>query len=278
MSDPSGYPAFRADSRGNRLERWTAAQAQGGHVLRLRGPAEAVGQVCTAALTYQARALPAGEVIRGWNHVLFSPEPSVSPPVRQLLDLLREIVSVPSPQGIDFVLALDWYKVPIQGADPRAWPNTEAGELVYSGKYRYRQQAGPQEEAGRALSRLLCDAISRHALLRGARAILNIPGHDSTRVSFGSRLAATVARDTGKPIFKVRARSPYRPESKVGGAELAEVLENEFAVSQDVRSQPVLIVDDVIRSGASMAAVAMAARASGASQVLGICAARTMRR
>jgi predicted amidophosphoribosyltransferase len=185
---------------------------------------------------------------------------------------------VPSPQAVDLALALDWYKDPVQGTDPRSWPNTQAGELVSSGKYRYRQQAGPQEAAGRALAAMLCDAIYRHAVLGCATVILNVPGHDSTRLSFGSRLAATVARDTGKPMSRVMTRSAYRPESKFGGTELARMLEDEFSVSEQVRSQSVLIVDDVIRSGTSMAAVAKAARASGARQVLAICAARTIRR
>ena len=153
MSDPSGYPAFRADSRGNRLERWTATQAQGGHVLWLRGPAEAVGQVYAAAPWYQARSVPVDAVIRGWTHALFSPEPSVSPPVRQLLDLLREIVSVPSPHGVDFVLALDWYKDPVQGADPRTWPNTKAGELVNSGQVPVPAAGRPPGGSGPRSSR-----------------------------------------------------------------------------------------------------------------------------
>ncbi len=53
MSNPSGYPGFQADSRGNRLEWWTATQAQGGHLLWLRGPTEAAGQVCATAPWYR---------------------------------------------------------------------------------------------------------------------------------------------------------------------------------------------------------------------------------
>jgi adenine/guanine phosphoribosyltransferase-like PRPP-binding protein len=56
------------------------------------------------------------------------------------------------------------------------------------------------------------------------------------------------------------------------------VLEDEFIVSGEVRGRSVLIVDDFIRSGTSMAAVGKAARASGAYRVFGIGAVRTMRR
>jgi predicted amidophosphoribosyltransferase len=199
--------------------------------------------------------------------------------VRLMLDLLKEIVSIPISSTVDFAAALDWYKTPLEGVDSHAWPNTETGELVYSGKYRYRQQAEPQAVAGRALASRICNTIERHPLLRDAAIILNVPGHDKTRVSFGSRLAATVARDEGLPILKVRARSSFRPQAKdLEGIDLAQMLDNQFIVSDEVRGRSVLIVDDFIRSGKSMTAVGEAARKSGAYKVFGIGAVRTMRR
>jgi predicted amidophosphoribosyltransferase len=190
--------------------------------------------------------------------------------------LLQEIVSIPSSSAVDFSLALDWYKNP-EGDDPYNWPNTEIGNLVSSGKYKYRWQPQPQAVVGITLSNRLCDAIRKHALLRNASLILDVPGHDSQRVSFGSRLAATVAGSLGLTMIKVGTRSAFRAESKnLGGAQQA--LEGEFIVPGTVQGQSVLIADDVIRSGTSMAAVGKAARAAGAQQVLGICAVRTMRR
>jgi len=56
------------------------------------------------------------------------------------------------------------------------------------------------------------------------------------------------------------------------------VFDDEFSVPGEVRGHSVLTVDDVIRSGTSMAAVGKAARASGAYRVFGIGAVRTMRR
>lgn len=279
MSNPVGYTPYYYDSRGNRLESWKGTAAPGGHVLWLRGPVEATRQIRAAAPQYQEIALPAGASTSGWTHSLYSPETSVSPFVEALLSSLQRILTVPSPPGVEFAFALDWYKNPVDGLDSFSWPNSEVGELVSKGKYWYRSQAEPQAEAGRALAARLCDAISGHALLRNAEIVLNVPGHDNSRLSFGSRLAATVARDMGLPMSRVATRTPFRPESKnYGGAELARLLADEFEVSPEVRGRTALIVDDVIRSGGSMSAVAAAAHATGGKVIFGICAARTMRR
>ena len=282
MTNLAGYPLFYSDPRGSRLESWTLTRGQGGTLLWLRGPVEVARQVQAAAPWYQSRPLSPDAIVQGWTHSFLESgplagPPSVSPQVHQLLTLLQQIVSVPSSAAVDFSLALDWYKKP-EGEDPYTWPNTEVGELVSSGKYRYRWQSEPQATAGIAVADRLCDAIGRHPLLRGVSTILDIPGHDSRRVSFGSRLAATVAGRMGITMSRVGTRSEFRPESKNLGGAQQSMLEGEFIVAEVVQGQSVLIVDDVIRSGTSMAAVGEAARASGARQVLGICAVRTMRR
>lgn len=282
MTNPAGYSPFYSDPRGNRLESWILTQTQGGALLWLRGPTEVARQIQAAAPEYQGCPLSSDAIAKGWTHVLFVPQEapgssSVRPEIWQLLTLLTEIVSVPISPAVDFALTLDWYKKP-EGEDPYCWPNTEVGDLVSSGKYRYRYQAEPQAVAGRALTGRLCDAIGKHAILRGASIILDVPGHDSQRVSFGSRLAAAVARRLDLPMSRVGTKSAFRPESKNLGGAQQSLLQDEFVVDEVVRGQPVLIVDDVIRSGVSMVAVGKAARVAGARQVLGICATRTMRR
>jgi hypothetical protein len=282
MTNPAGYSPFYSDPRGNRLELWRLTRAQGGTLLWLRGPAEVARQVQAAAPEYQSCPLSSDAIAKGWTHVLLAPQavpepPSVRPEIWQLLTLLTEIVSVPISPTVDFALALDWYKKP-EGEDPYDWPNTEVGDLVSAGKYRYRYQAEPQAVAGRALTGRLCDAIGRHAILRDASIILDIPGHDSQRVSFGSRLAAAVARGLGLPMSRVGTKSAFRPESKNLGRAQQSLLQDEFIVDEIARGQSVLIVDDVIRSGVSMSAVGQTARIAGARSVLGICATRTMRR
>ena len=268
---------FRHDPRGGRLESWTTTRVDTGHVLWLRGPMEVVGQVTALAPEY--RRLPE-YVTTGptWTHALRSPNPGLGEPVRLLLDLLAQVVSLPSPPDVEFALALDWYKNP-EGIDPYEWPNTATAELVSSGKYRYKNNNDMQSQVGLELVDLMCNAIERHGMLSQSTVVLNIPGHDTTRVSFGSRIAATIASRLGIPIVKVAAKSAFRPEAKnLAEQERLNFLSGQFSVPQRLDGQRILIADDVFRSGTSMGAVASAAHEAGAWKIYGLCGVRTMRR
>jgi len=233
--------------------------------------------VCTVDPRYVRLPLDAQAIQAGWTHAL-----RVNGPVRsdmaELLALLQTVLSLPSPAYIDTAIALDWYKRPDDAVDPLSWPNTETGELVYRGKYVYRHYPEPQAQAGRELVRLLCDAVRQHPSLREATVVLDVPGHDSAQVSFGSRLAASVARVLRIPMVRTSALARFRPPAK--GIELAErrtAIEGRFVLESDLCSQRALIVDDVYRSGISMGETGRAARAAGAVRVDGIVPVRTMR-
>jgi Phosphoribosyl transferase domain len=268
---------FRRDPRGNKLVRWTAVGELHGHVLWLGGPSEVVDQVCTVDPRYVRLSLDAQAIQEGWTHALRADGP-VRGDVAELLTLLQAVLSLPSPACIDTAIALDWYKHPDDAVDPLSWPNTEIGELIYRGKYVYRHRPRPQAQAGRELVRLICNAVRSHPCLRQATIILDVPGHDSAQVSFGSRLAESVARALSIPMTRTSALAGFRPPAK--GTELAErrtSIEGQFVLERDLRSQRALIVDDVYRSGISMAETGRAARAVGAVRVDGIVPVRTLR-
>jgi len=278
MSGFDGSIPFYRDPRGNRLEGWTTTSAGGGHILWLRGPIEVVQQVTALAPEYRplSDSVTAGPT---WTHALKSPSPAAPEPVRVLLGLLTEVVCLPSPPNIDLALALDWYKKPEEGVDPYDWDNTPTAQLISSGKYRYKNNDDMQSRVGLQLVDLMCGAIERHGILAHATVVLDIPGHDSTRVSFGSRMAATVARRRGISIIRVVTKSKFRPEAKdLEESERLNFLDDQFSVPQRLDGQRVLIADDVFRSGTSMGAVASAARDVGTANVYGICGVRTMRR
>lgn len=279
MSAFDGSVPFRRDSRGNALEGWASTTASnGGHVLWLRGPFEVVQQVMALAPEY--RLLP-DNVTAGprWTHALRSLRTDVGESVRTLLGLLTEVVCLPSPPHVDFALALDWYKIPEEDVNPYYWSNTSTAELVSSGKYKYKNNGDMQRRAGLQLVDLMCDVVERHGILSRATIVLDVPGHDSTRVSFGSRVAATMATRRSIRLIRVTAKSEFRPEAKdLGESERLNSLDGEFSVLQVLYGQPVLIADDVFRSGTSMGAVASAARKAGAGKIYGICGVRTMRR
>jgi len=278
MSAFDGSIPFRRDSRGNRLEGWTATTVARGHVLWLRGPVEVVQQVTALAPEY--RLLP-DSVAAGptWTHALQSPSPTVPEPARVLLVLMTEVVCLPSPPNVDLALALDWYKKPEEGVNPYYWDNTPTAQLIHSGKYRYKNDGHNQSRVGLQLVDLMCGAIERHGILAQATVVLDIPGHDSTRVSFGSRVAATIAQRRVIPMIKVAAKLAFRPEAKnLEESERLDLLGDQFSVPQRLDGQRALIADDVFRSGTSMGAVASAARDAGADMIYGICGVRTMRR
>ncbi|HJY59938.1 MAG TPA: phosphoribosyltransferase family protein, partial [Streptosporangiaceae bacterium] len=172
-----------------------------------------------------------------------------------------------------------WYKIPVDGVDSREWPNTEVGDLVNKGKYLYKTREEQKDIVGRNLAGRICYVISRHPALNNAEVILNVPGHDWKILSFGPRIAATVAKYRRMLDIRVTARSKFRPEAKsLGRGQSATLLEDQFIVPPEVRGRSALIVDDVFRSGGSMMAVARAAHEAGAREIFGICPTRTMKR
>lgn len=271
-------PPFRSDRRANRLECWTTTHDSGpGHFLWLRTADTVVAQLRTLAPDYSPRQLPQNPRAI-WSHVFWSPG-ALRLDVAELLAVLSITLTLSCPAALDLVLALDWYKEPVEGIVSTSWPNTETGELVHLGKHRYKTNGDRQAEIGRLLMRKVSAVIQGHPLLRKADVVLDVPGHDAERVSFGSRMAATVARDLVVPKVRVKARDKFRAEAKsVDPAQRAGILAGQFSIAHDLQGRTALIVDDVFQSGVSMGETARAARAAGANRVLGICAVRTLRK
>lgn len=268
---------FDRDARGNRLAGWATVDHDSGHHLWLRGADEIVTQVLIAFPAYKAVPRPAS-ASTAWTHVLSGPARLLAT-TRDFLNLLKSVISLPNPTGIRTALALDWYKQPVDGVDPYGWPNTEVGELVSRGKYLYRTNEKRQSEVGRDLVARVCDVVTQHTLLNQAEVVLDVPGHDSSQVSFGSRMADTVARDLELDRVKVKSRDEFRAPSKnTTAAQQAELVSGRFCMERSIRGCAALIVDDVFRSGTSMGEAARTAINSGASVVYGVCAVRTMRR
>lgn len=278
MSIQATPPPFRSDSRANRLESWmTTNDSSAGHFLSLRTADAVVAQLLKFAPDYSPRQLPPNPLMT-WTHVFWSPS-ALRPDVAELLAVLGTTLMLSCPVTLDFVLALDWYKKPVDGVSATSWPNTETGELVHLGKYRYKTDGDRQAKVGLLLMQKVSAVIQGHPLLKKADIILDVPGHDIERVSFGSRMAATVARDFEIPKIRVRARDKFRAEAKsLDPSQRAKVLAGQFSIADDLKGQTVLIVDDVFQSGASMGEAARAARDAGANRVFGICAVRTRRR
>lgn len=108
-----GEQAFIPDRRGNRLDRYSFSVApdRQSHRLYLRASPEIAGQfqsISSAALTYRlvGEHVPGAE---GWTHCFRAPGvPDAS--IRELADLLSEVITLPRLSAVEFAIAMDWYK------------------------------------------------------------------------------------------------------------------------------------------------------------------------
>ena len=238
----------------------------------LCGPEEVATQVrwLLESRSLKPTLLPLRDQDHEWSH-RFSAAGPIPAEIRETMDLLTEVVTLPVRAGIDIALTLDFYKRPDPDVEPMNWPNTAAGELVNRAKYR--KSATARDELVAELTRV----TSSHPFYGAADYVLAVPGHRPAEYSFGADLAQRVAAAIDRPLLEIRCLHDERPAAKEREVNGPQDLADEFAVPEAVAGRVVLIVDDVWRSGDSMQGVATAARRSGARAVLGLAGARTMR-
>jgi hypothetical protein len=189
-----------------------------------------------------------------------------------LLRLLSEVLSLPTGRDgrLDLATALDWYKIVDDSVAPTDWSNTPTGDLVTRMKY-WTSKPSVRRSSADTLIGHLSSAIDCHPLYRSAPTILTVPGSGGDGNSVGEYVAAGVAEQTGKTLLRTvgPAREPRKGGGAVGG------LDGLFTLDSMIHGS-CIVVDDVFRSGASMKAVALAARRGGATHVYGLAAAKTI--
>jgi pyrimidine operon attenuation protein/uracil phosphoribosyltransferase len=272
--------AFVADRRGNRLADYEIRSHNGGHEILLRGPTEVARQLTAVrSHNYHLYHLQLAENMdrTRWTHRLIATG-AVDPSIVDLLTLLQNVLTVPAPTGVNVVIALDWYKLRTEDVDPSDWPNTHTGELVSRGKYYFKHNPELQSAIGRTLVRAMVSVVERHPTYNAADLVVVVPGHDRARVSFGARLAVSVAARRGIGHVKLYSRQQFRPAAKaMEPRERTRALRGEFGTDADLEGKNVIVADDVYQSGATMREAARAARVAGADTVLGLAAVRTIR-
>lgn len=82
-------------------------------------------------------------------------------------------------------------------------------------------------------------------------------------------VSEALSRLTGIPVADVLVRGPALDQRHLGREGRAENLEGSVGVIEDVSGMRLLLVDDVVTTGASMRACAEALRSRGASRVVG---------
>lgn len=271
-------PAYDYDWRGNTLasyKRW-----------RVRGaPADSPARilyVCTSSdVVEHIRSVSAGPCLElelpekradEFTHRLHFPEGGLPPD--ELLKHLCQWLTVQVPH-LDLVVAADWYNNPPDDGH-ETWWHTPPGDLVNKAKYRW--DTGLNDRARAALAVGLAGMVRAHPLLVGADAIVTVPGHKTGVLACSVDLAQRVAESVGKSVVATTVTSAERPQAKEGRRltpeELVE-LSNEYPMPRSLSDLTVIVLDDVLRTGNTMAAVALSARRAGAATVLGLVPART---
>ncbi|XVV11784.1 phosphoribosyltransferase [Actinoplanes sp. CA-131856] len=268
-------PAFVPNSRANRLEDYQLRRPVDPEAARrwvdLRGPDEVARQVQIAfAGAARPVAVPASRQPT-WSH-RFEMARGLPSGLTPMLKLLTDVLSMRRAPKLDVAIAFDWYKKVEEDIDPHDWANTYVGGLVHRGKY-YRLTPWRQATALTKLVDLTVDFIRAHPLYANVEYVLSIPGSKADGESFGEKYAARVADATKKRLIATTCSIGARSEAKEGNT---SGLMGNVEMPTKVRG-PVIIVDDVYRSGSSMQAVAHAARKAGATRVFGLAAVKTIR-
>jgi len=265
---------FKFDGKANQLREWALDERRG--ILCVCADTATFFQIRAFLTRFGAISRPApfsdAEATR-WTHCLSLS--LVPDELRSFLLLLSRVLVLQGlPPQIDDAIALDFYKIPVPDRDPDDWPNTPVGELVARMKY-WTSDPVSQDSAQADLVARLADVVVHHPAYRDSR-LVSVPGHDSTAPSRSERLAQALAKHLGVPLARTRARTLVRPAAKNRSDRVD--FRGEFTLDpSEVGRSPVLIIDDVLGRGTTMAGVAQAARQAASPRIHGLVAARTIR-
>jgi ComF family protein len=166
-------------------------------------------------------------------------------------------------QGFDAAYSYGFYDGPLR-------------ELIHLLKY------GKIQTLAAPLGRLMSLALPREQRFD---AIVPVPMHWRRRWARGFNqsmlLARALARRTGLPVFSAVGRSRFTPpQAGLTGARRRENMTRAFEVRkpEDVKGRRILLVDDVLTTGATAGACARALRRAGAVHVAVLTVARADRR
>lgn len=188
-------------------------------------------------------------------------------------------------------LACDLCAQPLPGEDPgwpvhcdaclalggRDWQQGRAA-LLYRGNARklvLRLKHGDRTQLAKPAARWMAQA--GRGMLTEGRVLVPVPLHWSRvlsrRYSQSALLAQALARETGLPL-RLRALIRPRRTKMLDGASRAEraaILSGAISphprLGEQLAGREVILVDDVMTSGATLSAAAQAARAAGAASV-----------
>lgn len=150
-------------------------------------------------------------------------------------------------------------------------------QLVAAAKFRGRP------ELARALGEMLARALRRQTANQARPdCLVPMPLHPLRLARRGfnqaDEIAGAIARDLRIPLRSdlCRRRRHTPPQTSLGGTERRRGMPGAFAARRSVRGLSIAIVDDVVTTGSSCSALAVALRTAGAARVEAWSAARVL--
>lgn len=149
-------------------------------------------------------------------------------------------------------------------------------------RFLLRGKFGSRPELFPVLGDQLVRGLVAGRFATGCTAVVPVPSHPWSLLRRGFNpaleLARPVARATGLPLHSGVLRRRWRraaPAKRARAAHRATAVRDAFRARGDLRGERILLVDDVLTTGATLAACARALRQAGAAEVRGAVWART---
>ena len=182
------------------------------------------------------------------------------------LEALRRAVNLWLPPPVTTGIALDLYQDPTTSSDPVQWQKTRLGQLVHDGKYH-----GSASSLGE-LAQAMAAFMDAHPALAECEIIVGVPSHSPQR--FSERLATAVGHLRAVPVVMAtdNLTAPIKELPPEGRPQQSFVTD-----TAAIAGRKVVIVDDLVRSGASVLALARHLEATQAASISVLAAVRTMR-
>lgn len=263
-------PPFIPDHRGNKLQSFKIRDYKDkpGNILMLCGPEEVAGQLQAigGAACVAKELTDKGK--EKWTHALYF-EDGVPQDIAALAGRLEQWLSIPNSPSLNLCMSVDWFKQPDGNGELVV---TDMGRRINYTKYaKYPNGSGSRQARGE-LYDAMTDFVNSHPVYATTRIVTSPPGSKGDGNSFGERLGREIARRTGKTF--VETTGPARAEQK---EEVGRDVRDDFEFSTAV-GERVLIVDDVFHTGVTLESTARAVRRAGATEVIALTAARTLRK
>jgi len=266
---------YRPDSRGTKLVNFSIQpnpKLLGQEILLICGAPEIEAQVeVVAAGAFNKGNLSTSTAAKYTSGYRFTAP--VGRDVIDLLNLLKEVVTLPEQEDIEVSISLDWYKEPDEDGDLQ---NTHMGTYINRTKYAPHPDWSGSRSARTSMIDAMARFIMRHPFYAAATLITAPAGHAADGQSFGESFAKDVAAATGKRYVPMVGQGPraQRKESDNSNLDLTD----EFTMTEVIDRETVIVIDDVYRSGATLRGAAVACRRAGAREVLTVTVARTLRK